>query len=387
MGQTRAVLVNPTSVVLEEQFLRDHHAWNFANPRPSIVQYPASTAATAGSEPSSPTNQVSDDGFPSPVLVAPPPSPDPKYIGTRSSQDFDGALVRTFDPANPTLALDSVAGDPLLRTLLHMKLGPALHQLSPSAEHVVPILRDGERSFIIHPTITQQFRKGFETIAGAILCAGSHQEYIVGMPLPMGIPSDALIEADAAARAPGICMFVHHIGSVTFENRYFNTVESAVDALSYMEKIRCHGVHWIANMIRRSAESGYFSSWGFGPLIGMGVPEWNHRIMRYFSYGGYSELAVYMRNHVEQSRIDFECARLVSPKARQLLYADLPTDWPGHSICLVTAWPLPDDQGLPAFGLVKAAFMDDGIEDVDMMMAELELNAREDEMEVDPAVI
>ncbi|KAK7005467.1 hypothetical protein R3P38DRAFT_3604688 [Favolaschia claudopus] len=139
-------------------------------------------------------------------------------------------------------------------------------------------------------------------------------------------------------------------------------------------------------MIRRSAESGYFSSWGFGPLIGMGVPEWNHRIMRYFSYGGYSELAVYMRNHVEQSRIDFECARLVSPKARQLLYADLPTDWPGHSICLVTAWPLPEDQGLPAFGLVKAAFMDDGIEDVDMMMAGLELNAREDEMEVDPAL-
>ncbi|KAK6966699.1 hypothetical protein R3P38DRAFT_2809059 [Favolaschia claudopus] len=143
MGQTRAVLVNPTSAVLEEQFLRDHHAWNFANPRPSIVQYPASTAATAGSEPSSPTNQLSDDGFPSPVLVAPPPSPDPKYIGTRSSQDFDGAFVRTFDPANPMLALDSVAGDPLLRTLLHMKLGPALHQLTPSAEHIVPILREG----------------------------------------------------------------------------------------------------------------------------------------------------------------------------------------------------------------------------------------------------
>ncbi|KAK6971459.1 hypothetical protein R3P38DRAFT_2813866 [Favolaschia claudopus] len=276
MGQTRAVLVNPTSVVLEEQFLRDHHAWNFANPRPSIVQYPASTAATAGSEPSSP-NQLSDDGFPSPLLVAPPPSPDPKYIGTRAPR--------------PHLRPCQSYGIPLLRTLLHMKLGPALHQLTPSAEHIVPILRDGEHSFIIHPIIAQQYRKGFETIADWLLTL-----LIRLNQLPMGIPSDALIEADAAARAPGICMFVHHVGSITFENRYFNTVESAVDALSYMEKIRCHGVHWIANMIRRSAESGYFSSWGFGPLIGMGVPEWNHRIMRYFSYGGYSELAVYMRN-------------------------------------------------------------------------------------------
>lgn len=62
---------------------------------------------------------------------------------------------------------------------------------------------------------------------------------------------------------------------------------------------------FIANGVRISIEDGYHSSWNYGAAIGMSKTEFLHCVSRWFFYGGYTELAVYMSNLAERSEIDF----------------------------------------------------------------------------------
>ncbi|KAJ7927421.1 hypothetical protein B0H13DRAFT_2312633 [Mycena leptocephala] len=380
MVRTRTFLIKPAHAGRREQYARQFAQYHAKNPRPSVIQYP-SIASTPVSATSLITTEASSDGSSSPDSIM------------DSSPSSETALVRIFDVNNPLLMLLTVLGSPLLRTLYCLILGPAAQQLpAPCIDDLIPDVDSGVHSFKLRPVLAHQYRRIFDTLAGIILCAANnHNPWVLGggPQIPAGIPLRSLLEIDS--RVPAICLFRVY-ARLTFEERRFSTIAEGLEHIAMLQKICRHFIFFIANGIRLSIEDGYHSGWNYGAPLGMAEVEFRHRATPTFSYGGYSDLAVHMRNRAEQSEIDFACARLVSPNASQLIFTEHATD-PLEPICYVAAWPLPDEQqsvltsGESVNKIVKLTLADDELDNINQHLQQLALHSEEDSMEIDPVVI
>ncbi|KAJ7891588.1 hypothetical protein B0H14DRAFT_2687753 [Mycena olivaceomarginata] len=400
MVRTRTVLLKPAHAsrreIFSHQFAR-HHA---RNPRPSIIQFPSAEATAAEyrlrsfdfsasdvftySPPSTDTEAGS-----SPDPNTPPPTPQ------RSPSPMDStsntAVIRTFDSNDGLAAVYAVIGDPVARTLMRLILGPAAQQLpEPSANDLVPIVDYGVHRYRIQPVLAYQYRLIFDTLAAIILCAANdHNPYVngAGPRIPMAIPLRALIEVDN--RVPAVCLFRSY-PHITFENREYDSITEGVDVLITLQKVRNYFLSQLADFVRRSIESGYFSAWNFGAPLGMSRVEFVRRVTSTFTYGGYSELAVYMRDKAEQSEIDFACARLVSANASRLVFTERATD-PINPLCYIAAWPsVEPPKGVPhapADQIVRLTATEDGVKDIEAHLKQLALESEEESMEIEPWVL
>ncbi|KAJ7503627.1 hypothetical protein B0H11DRAFT_2187564 [Mycena galericulata] len=327
--------------------------------------------------------------------ITPPPSPESTEVDSPMDTTPSGkALVRTFDPTDPMLVLDTIhIGDSVARTLFRHVLGPAAQHLPPpSTDDVIPVVDMGKHSYRVQPVVAHQYRRIFDILCAVILCAANrHNPWVMGSGrhIPAGIPLRNLIELDN--RMPSICLFRVYT-HLTFEERRFETIPEVLEHISTLQKIVRYFILWIANGIRVAIEQGYHSSWSYGAVIGMSDVELIHRVTKTFYYGGYSELATYMANRAEQSDIDFACAQLVSSKASHLVFTEHGADYFDPQ-CYIATWPLSDDRHLavtsrePADQIVRLTLADQGVNDVEEHLKTLALDAPEESMEVDPWVV
>ncbi|KAJ7602918.1 hypothetical protein DFH06DRAFT_1396037 [Mycena polygramma] len=298
------------------------------------------------------------------------------------------ALVRTFDMTNPLLMLESILGDPVVRALYRLVLGPAAQLMSPpSLNDIVPHLDHGH-GYCLRPVLSYQYRRIFDTIAAIILCAANdYSPWTTGSAshVSAGVPWRNLIEI---ARVPAICLFRGYPYR-TFEDLWFETMAEALEHCATLQQVHRYFLFWIANGVRSSIENGLFSSWNWAAPLGMSKIEFIHRVTPTFYYGGYSDLAVHMRDRAEQSIVDF--VRLVSGTASQLVFTE--REVAGERICYVAAWPVTADQTLavtsaaPVDQVLRQSLTDDGVADINGHLRQLALDSEEESMEIEPYVI
>ncbi|KAJ7150129.1 hypothetical protein C8R43DRAFT_951673 [Mycena crocata] len=414
MGRCRTFALRRARPVVLDRYRREFVDFHSNFPRHSEIQFPSMRQlARAQSEPAVPSTgslfalptrveTPSSGSLSPPQLITPLSTPATSPILTQS--DFSDppspmdtsesplphlqlAVVRTFDPENPLLALDSVIGDPTLRTLYRI----ALPKLPPTAsiEDVLPVVHEGKHSFVLRPILAHQYRRCLDTLAAIIHCALNDHNPLArgsGHQIPMHLPQRALVELNK--RMPAISLFRGHIHQ-TFEDRLFPSCEAVLEHAIELRKVCMYNFHWAIDGMRITLDSGAYSSCiNWGAYLGVAKTEWAHRAGRTFHYGGYSDLAVYMSNKAEQSEMDFACARLITPNTSHLLITRDDRD-PMDPACWIATWPLSADQHLevverePAAQLVRWSLAEDGLEE---RLESLLEDSDEESMDVDPVL-
>ncbi|KAJ6600083.1 hypothetical protein B0H10DRAFT_2083756 [Mycena sp. CBHHK59/15] len=127
---------------------------------------------------------------------------------TSPSVDNACALVPTFDINNPWLALDSILGDPTLRLLFRVMLGPGITLRTPTMDDIVPEINYGTAVYHIRDTYLQRIFDSFDKLVAAIHCAGNNhspRRNGDGLHIPMSLPKQGLKELGTLM--PGISLF------------------------------------------------------------------------------------------------------------------------------------------------------------------------------------
>ncbi|KAJ7614214.1 hypothetical protein B0H17DRAFT_1220655 [Mycena rosella] len=242
----------------------------------------------------------------SPISPASPAPPAPPL-----SSAGQQALVPTFSVDNAFDALNSVLGDPTLRSFAQFSLGSQLLNHTPSGDDVLPVLDSGHWTYRVRPSICFHMEDAFDRIADFIHCAANdHNPYFAGgrPDIPTSIPTASLEEL--GTRIPGASLFrMYH---ARMQDRRFPNIDSALEFIHTAKRVYNYYIHWIANAIRMSTEFGYHSSWNWGAPFGMSVTEFIHRITRHFFYGGYRSLQRLMAHQLLRTNMEFACAELLT---------------------------------------------------------------------------
>ncbi|KAJ6602968.1 hypothetical protein B0H10DRAFT_2080088, partial [Mycena sp. CBHHK59/15] len=127
---------------------------------------------------------------------------------TSPSVDNTCALVPMFDINNPWLALDSILGDPTVRLLFRVMLGPGITLRTPTMDDIVPEINYGTAVYHIRDTYLQHIFDSFDKLVAAIHCAGNNhspRRNSDGLHIPMSLPKQGLKELGTLM--PGISLF------------------------------------------------------------------------------------------------------------------------------------------------------------------------------------
>ncbi|KAJ7257431.1 hypothetical protein C8J57DRAFT_1472762 [Mycena rebaudengoi] len=221
------------------------------------------------------------------------------------------ALIPTFSPHNGFYALDSVVGDPTLRSLLHHRLATQLAHHIPSAEDVQIDVSMGEHSYSIRPGIRHMMWESLDSVGDYLLCsANNHNPFCQGSRPDIPIFIETANLAQLGLPMPGASLF--RVYALQARHHIFPDIDSAIDFVHMVKSVYHYFINWIANAIRISIEFGYHCSWNWGAAVGMSKVETIHRITRYFFYGNYLSLERFMSHQLLRNEMDFACARIIS---------------------------------------------------------------------------
>ncbi|KAJ7346359.1 hypothetical protein DFH08DRAFT_961794 [Mycena albidolilacea] len=306
-------------------------------PSPSMFS-PVSLSATAHSSPFSPFTMSPSEAEicpASPSLSS--ETEDSPMMSPVTESKPQLALIPTFDAKNSFLTLDLLLGDPIVRSLFNAILAGVRALPTITEDDIIPHIDHGVHLYYLRPVIAAQYRTALETLVSIIHCAANDVNPWL-LRLAQNIPTyinEANLCEFGLHTGPGLSLFRGYLG-VTFEALYHSR-EEVWEIVELLGKVIPYFVFWIANGVRISIEHGYSSCWNFGAPIGMSRTEFLHRVSRNFFYGGYSSLAVKMRDEADRNEMDFACARLVSPDATHLICTLRDSD------TYLAVWPLADD--------------------------------------------
>ncbi|KAJ6596719.1 hypothetical protein B0H10DRAFT_2088002, partial [Mycena sp. CBHHK59/15] len=186
------------------------------SPQASLFSNSSSSSRESSSSDESETPESSPDpsGFPvsatlncvrSSITFGLTPS-----IPSRTSPSVDNAcaLVPTFDINNPWLALDSILGDPTLRLLFRVMLGPGITLRTPTMDDIVPEINYSTAVYHIRDTYLQHIFDSFDKLVAAIHCTRNNhspRRNGDGLHIPMSLPKQGLKELGTLM--PGISLF------------------------------------------------------------------------------------------------------------------------------------------------------------------------------------
>ncbi|KAJ7844805.1 hypothetical protein B0H13DRAFT_1908708 [Mycena leptocephala] len=313
--------------------------------------------------------------FSSIPMPAPPTSPE-------LNLEENGVLVKTFDPNDGSVALESVIipDSALVNTLFRVMLGTGLIIREPTDDEITCDVVFGTTSYHIREPLLCHIYNSFDRLAAAIHCAANDHNPYLDSALPRSIPKHALDELEASM--PGISLFAGYIFHDPDELA-FTSQEAAKQFIRDAQEVYVYFVHWMANCIRNSLEHGYRSAWNWGAVIGMSRTEFIHRCNLHRTYGGYFSLRHTMAHAVRGNEMDFseytslataapqlihhpECAALISRYAQRLLVSDRDDQ------IRLAIWPLPEPTSLtwlqePADNFIRMYTLELGLtmEDLD----------------------
>ncbi|KAJ6556110.1 hypothetical protein B0H19DRAFT_1151920 [Mycena capillaripes] len=213
------------------------------------------------------------------------------------------SMLPTFSLLDPFIGLDNALGDPTLKMLYHLELGPGFPLRPFVDDDLEPIHVCGSLLGVrIQSTVLHQMWAALKRLANVIHCA-ANKHFPQRGRTPFSIPVHALEELGATM--PGISIFMGYDPSRMDDSPLFLTREAAVEYLTKGAKIWTYFMHWLACAMIHSHENGFNSRLNFGAPIRMQDTEFFHRVSQYAFYGSAQSLRRLMSHTVYANSMDF----------------------------------------------------------------------------------
>ncbi|KAJ7504011.1 hypothetical protein B0H11DRAFT_2222109 [Mycena galericulata] len=311
---------------------------------------------------------ASPDEFPFAVELPHLNTPDSETASRDAYSPGILPLVRTWDLLDPWVGLDNAPGDPLLKLLYRIALGPGCPFRALTDDDIESTTYCGIVTFYIRPTYLEQLYDALERLSAVIRCAGNDFFPAFGGGLqnaPMGLNVNAVNENDGCT--PGILLFGGYSVRRMNDKPGFATRAEAIDFAVTAQKIWVYYMHWLTNVIINSHEHDYCSYWNPGAAINMARTEFTQRINGHAFYGGGQSVRRLMDNLLYANAMDYLCAQFLSKFTRRLILIER------RGSVSLTMWPVPKQSSLfdpipeePADQLVQNYLADEGLTIADL---------------------